>query len=96
MNFGQALEFECHFDNAGKQDAPVIIDYAIHFVKASGKTAPKVFKWKTGKLKTGASSASRVHKIKPITTRKYYSGGHELEVFVNGVSVARQPFELVM
>lgn len=94
--YGEALEFTCDFHHKGSQDQPAVIDYVIHFVKASGKRAPKTFKWKTGTLKAGASSAKRTHKIKPITTRKYYGGEHKLEIFVNGKSVASKTFELVV
>ena len=96
VKYGEALQFDCHFFHKGKEDTPAIIDYAIHFVKARGKTAPKVFKWKTGKLKAGASLASKHHVIKPITTRKYYAGEHMLEIIINGISVAKEPFDLVM
>ncbi len=94
--FGEALEFTCNFHHKGDQDQPAIIDYAIHFVKANGKRAPKVFKWKTGTLKSGATSASKRHAIKPITTRKYYSGEHRLEIIINGKVVASKTFELMV
>jgi len=95
VEYGEALEFAAEF-LAGHGEHKVMIDYAIHFMKANGTSAPKVFKWKDTSITKGALSASRKHAIKPITTRKYYPGMHELEIFVNGVAVARAPFELVM
>jgi len=95
VNYGDMLEFEADF-RAGASDHKVMIDYIIHFVKANGGRTPKVFKWKDTHVKNGGLKASRKHVIKPITTRKYYPGQHELEIVVNGVSVARAPFELCM
>ncbi|MCK0068538.1 DNA alkylation repair protein [Kordiimonas laminariae] len=94
--YGEALAFDVAF-SGGVKEQGVMVDYAIHFVKANGSTAPKVFKWKDTKLdKTGALKAGRKHAIKPITTRKYYAGEHQLEIIVNGVSLSKQPFTLVM
>lgn len=94
--YGEALEFNVIL-SGGASGQGVMVDYAIHFVKANGTTAPKVFKWKDTKLdKVGVLKTDRRHAIKPITTRKYYEGEHLLEVMVNGISLAKQPFTLVM
>ena len=95
VEYGDGLGFEAVFQG-GDDVQKVMVDYAIHFVKANGKTAPKVFKWKDTTLAGGRLSAIRNHGIKPITTRKYYSGDHMLEIFVNGISVATGAFELRM
>lgn len=96
VEYGSTLEFSVDLVG-GQSSQPVMVDYAVHFVKANGSTAPKVFKWKDIKLdKQGALSGKKKHAIKPITTRVYYPGQHMLEVIVNGASVAKQPFELVM
>lgn len=93
VEYGAHLEFQFSFSGEKYQD--VIIDYAIHFKKSNGDNTPKVFKWKVGNLgKSGEFKASKKHAIKPITTRKYYNGDHELEVLVNGMSVIKVPFEL--
>jgi len=95
VNYGEMLVFETEF-KAPNGNHNVMVDYAIHFVKANGRTAPKVFKWKDTSLSGGKLAAIRKHAIKPITTRTYYAGTHELEIFVNGISVAKAPFELVI
>ena len=54
-----------------------------------------VFKWKNCTLRGGDTlKASKKHAIKPITTRVYYNGGHAVEIFVNGMSLGLQKFEL--
>lgn len=95
--FGAALEFELWLASTANYAQPLIIDYAIHHRKASGSTTPKIFKWKTTTLAPLETlRAKRKHAIKKITTRVYYPGAHLLEIFVNGVSIGREDFELVM
>lgn len=95
--FGAALEFELWLASTANYAQPLIIDYAIHHRKASGSTTPKIFKWKTTTLAPLETlRAKRKHAIKKITTRVYYPGSHLLEIFVNGVSIGREDFELVM
>ena len=78
-----------------KQKQALVIDYAVHHQKANGQLKPKVFKWKTVTLGSGESLlASRLHPMREISTRKYYSGLHGLEILINGKSVAKADFEL--
>ena len=56
-----------------------------------------MFRLKTLDLAPGDTvRLSKRHPFQPITTRRYYSGTHEVEVIVNGRSVARGVFELVV
>lgn len=94
VKYGESLEFDVKFAGLSVGEN-LMVDYKIHFVKANGTSAPKVFKWMDKRsLKSSFLSASRCHAIKPITTRKYYSGTHILELIVNGTSVGSVPFEL--
>jgi hypothetical protein len=67
----------------------------VHHVKANGERAPKVFKgWS---LQLGAHEQrklTRRHALRPVTTRRYYPGRHEVDVRVNGQVLARAFFEL--
>jgi len=93
VRYGDGLNFELSF--CGPKGQPMILDYAIHFKKSDGTLSPKVFKWKATDLpKSGNFKGKKKHVIKPITTRRYYNGNHELEILLNGVSIAKQPFEL--
>ena len=93
VKYGKQLTFEFIFSGAKNQS--IIIDYAIHFKKSNGTKTPKVFKWKIGRINDkGKFKASKNHTIKPITTRKYYNGDHDLEIFVNGKSIIKMPFTL--
>lgn len=93
--FGQSLAFNANFNHSATLPPMAVVDYAIHFVKKNGTTAPKVFKWKNSDLISG-SNHQKKHAIRPISTRTYYVGEHYLEVFVNGVSVAKKVFTLTM
>lgn len=95
VKLGGYLEFELSLASTLKKDQPLIIDYAVHHQKANGKLTAKVFKWKKLILAgEDTLTASRRHSMRVISTRKYYSGLHRLEILVNGQSVALSDFEL--
>ncbi len=94
---GEALEFSLSLDSDVKKAQSLMIDFIIHHQKANGTTSPKVFKWKTASLTADKPLIIRKkHGIKKITTRVYYPGLHTLEVVINGVSVGKQDFQLLM
>lgn len=95
--FGSVLEFTLSLDSDSKQTQALMIDFIIHHQKANGTTSPKVFKWRTTSLEPNKTLAlSKKHSIKKITTRKYYAGLHRVEVMVNGISVGKADFQLLM
>lgn len=95
IQMGDTLEFSTELTLQGKTTKDLVVDYVIYFMKANGKLAPKVFKLKTLKAKPGqAIELTKRHAIKPITTRKYYAGKHELGILVNGQELAREAFTL--
>lgn len=63
----------------------LVIDFVINHLKANGKKSPKVFKLKNIDLHGNKTiTISKKHGIRPISTRKYYSGGHGLSIKING------------
>jgi 3-methyladenine DNA glycosylase AlkC len=97
LQFGDALEFSFALQSEGKRSQKLVVDYVIHFVKANGSRSAKVFKLSTRTLKGGEClELERVHKIRSITTRKYYAGVHRVEVQINGVVLGGSEFELRM
>ena len=67
----------------------------MHHVKANGGTSPKVFKGWLIELAAGERRVLRKrHSLKPITTRVYYPGAHQVDVLVNGQVVADASFLL--
>ena len=97
IRLGDSLVFSFTLQSESDEAQNLIIDYLIHFVKASGQTSPKVFKLSTRELSARESIyIQRKHAIKPITTRRYYSGEHRIEIQVNGQVLGGQRFWLQM
>lgn len=95
--FGNTLQFTLSLVSDFSQDQILNIDYIIHHQKANGSTSPKVFKWRTLSLPAKQKlTLSKKHAIRKITTRVYYPGLHTLELVVNGVSVGKGNFELLI
>jgi len=73
----------------------LVIDYAVHHVKANGSTSAKVFKGWTLDLSPGdARLLRKAHAVRPITTRRYFSGLHRIELLINGRVAAQATFDL--
>lgn len=97
LNLGDYLQFQMELKSTSAQAQQLVIDFAIHFVKANGQQKAKVFKLKAINLEPNqACVIQKRHAIKTITTRQYYTGTHLLEILVNGQSVAKQEFELII
>ncbi|WP_455207861.1 DNA alkylation repair protein [Kaarinaea lacus] len=96
LNLGEDLIFELELVSLARQPQQLIVDYRIHYVKASGRTSPKVFKLKMTTLKPGQSLTLRKkHSLKNFTTRKHFSGLHQIELLINGNQMKAMPFHLV-
>lgn len=95
--FGDVLAFTLSLQSNFNQDQAVMIDYIIHHQKANGSTSPKVFKWRTTTLTAkNTLTSTKKYTIKKITTRVYYPGLHSVEIIVNGISVAKADFQLLI
>lgn len=95
VKLGGDLNFS--FDlQAGNTSQQLIVDYVVYFMKANGNLAPKVFKLKKLNLVANASiSIKKKQSFKPISTRTFYAGTHQLAIQINGKEVARQDFEVL-
>jgi hypothetical protein len=95
LRLGETLEFSFQIHNEEHRSVVAVVDYAIQFVKSSGARTPKVFKLKTVELSPGQQmSMSRRFPLREITTRRYYSGKHLLEIQCNGTVSATAEFHL--
>jgi 3-methyladenine DNA glycosylase AlkC len=94
--FGNDLEFEFTIKSEKDKPASILIDYAIHYMKHNAKLAPKVYKLTKFELAIGESKL--VQGIRPfveISTRRFYSGIHKIEILANGKSLGIKQFELI-
>ncbi|MEL7003697.1 MAG: DNA alkylation repair protein [Bacteroidota bacterium] len=97
LEIGSELTVDFALCNNDKTPANLVVDYIMHFVKANGTTAPKVFKIANITLEPNETrKLSKRHTIKPITTRKYYSGTCHVELQVNGLKLGKESFELTV
>jgi len=95
IELGETIDFTVLIKSAVPQRQRVVIDYAVHLVKANGKRAAKVFKLKSVIIEPGEMiELKKSHPFKKITTRRYYSGKHAIEILINGVGYGRTEFEL--
>ncbi len=92
---GQAVMLEAQLTSTSRSPQELVVDYVVHHVKANGETSPKVFKgWRLTLAPGETRVLTRKHNVKPITTRRYYAGRHEIALQINGKDVARDAFTL--
>ncbi len=94
ISVGDSLGFSFSLSST-KTSQKVVVDYVIYFMRANGSLSAKVFKLKNIELKKGLEILfEKTHSFKPITTRSYYSGKHQIAVQVNGKEFTRLDFTL--
>jgi 3-methyladenine DNA glycosylase AlkC len=96
IKLGNVLEFSVELESKSKQIQSMVLDYVVHHVKANGTTTAKVFKWKNITLQPEQNvQLKKSHPFKSITTRKYYTGTHSIELQINGKAITKADFELI-
>lgn len=74
-----------------------MIDYKIHYMKANSKTALKKFKLNKKQIDIGKTiKINTIQSFKKISTRKMYSGEHEIELMINCESFGKKSFTLTI
>lgn len=92
---GDEIEFSFDITSQAQEEQNLMIDFVVHYMKANGKKAPKVFKLSKKKLPVNEKlSFKKKLSFKAISTRKYYSGLHEIEIQVNGKRYSKLEFQL--
>jgi len=95
IELGETINFSILIKSTSAKQQRVVIDYTVHLMKANGKSTAKVFKLKPVTIEPGETiELHRPHSFKKITTRKYYTGQHAIELMINGVGYGRTEFEL--
>ncbi len=94
ISFGEELAFSFDLSSLrGKQR--FVVDFCVYYQKANGRVSPKVFKLKNCEMGIGDTiSLKKTLGLKPLSTRKYYSGEHAIAIHVNGKEQARKSFFL--
>jgi len=95
ISLGEYLEFEFTLENKAKESAIMRLEYAIYYQKANGTLSRKVYKIseKAYESKTRLQ-IKRKQPFKPISTRVFHPGLHELSIILNGRELSKLGFTL--
>ncbi len=97
IKLGETLTFSFDLKSQAKKEQSVLVNYIIGHVNSRGELSPKVFRLRTFQVPAGETiTVKKNHSVKPITTRRYYSGKHTLEIQINGQVVAKTHWHLQM
>ncbi len=97
IELGDTVAITIGLISSSSKTQKMVVDYQIHHVKANGKTTAKVFKRKNITLKPNQKlRLVKQHSFKPISTRKYYSGKHQIELLINGQPYGKKDVELIV
>jgi 3-methyladenine DNA glycosylase AlkC len=95
LTLGESLHLDLSVVGAAQSEEKWVVDVVVHFVKANGGTSPKVFKGTEVVVSSpGEWRWGKALPLRPVTTRRHYTGEHAVEVQVNGTAVARASFWL--
>ncbi|MCO4781801.1 MAG: DNA alkylation repair protein [Candidatus Cloacimonetes bacterium] len=94
VKLGEKLSFSFTIDSP-KELQKLRLEFAIYFLKKNGKLSKKVFKISESICKKYSKSVSKYFSFRPITTRVYYKGVHELSIIVNGKEFDKKQFTLI-
>lgn len=95
VTLGGQVALILHLQSSSAKPQTLAIDYAVHHVKADGSSSAKVFKgWQLQLPPQGAVQLLKRHSMRPVTTRRYHAGRHEVAVQINGQVVACDHFVL--
>lgn len=97
LSIGESFQFVCKITSHGHQSQQIRIEYAIDFVKSKGHSTPKKFKIGEKQISPDETiQISKKHSFHDLTTRKHYPGNHSIAIFINGIEMARQSFQLTL
>lgn len=95
IKVGGELSFAFDISNQHTEAQEIRIEYAVYFLRNNGTLYKKVFKISERILQgQEVLSMTKHHSFKPITTRKYYPGVHQVSVIINGKEMDIASFEL--
>lgn len=95
VRLGETIAIKAELISTSPDAQRLVVDYRVHYARAGGKTAGKVFKLKTFDLPAGKAATLVVRQtIRDFSTRCHYPGRHDVELIVNGQTMAKIAFEI--
>ena len=96
VRLGDTLSIAAELRSTAGEAQRLVVDYRIHYARAGGKVGAKVFKLRTFDLAAGADAALAIRQvIRDFSTRRHYPGRHDVELIVNGETMARAAFDIL-
>jgi len=97
VTMGSSVEFSFSLKNNSEASKKIRLEYGLYFMKKNGQLAKKVFKISERILAANEShNVERKQSFKPISTRVYYSGIHQVSIILNGKEFQAKEFELMI
>lgn len=95
MHLGETITIDADLVSTSPDDQRLVVDYRVHYARLGGKTAAKVFKLRTFDPLAGQCAKLGVRQaIRDFSTRRHYPGRHEVELIVNGLTMASFAFDI--
>ncbi|MDZ4750959.1 MAG: DNA alkylation repair protein [Flavobacteriales bacterium] len=92
---GEKIELSFSLENRGDRREKYRVEYGVDFMKSDGKQKRKIFKITENQFEPRTIvSFTRKHTLADLTTRKHYSGRHNVVVLVNGNELGSKSFLL--
>lgn len=95
LNLGEELRFSFEVKHKSTEPQNLRLEYAIHYQNAKGVHSRKVYKISEVQLAPNQlKKVERKQSFKPISTRRFYAGTHQVSLLVNGFVKSTKSFEL--
>ncbi len=95
VRLGETIAVDAELLSISPDNQRLVVDYRVHYARAGGKTAAKVFKLRTFDLSAGQSvKLGRRQAIRDFSTRRHHPGRHEVELIINGLTMASTAFDI--
>src|SRR5690606_8704839 len=96
VKIGDYVSFSFKIENTHLRSKPLRLEYGLHYQKSNGLMSRKVFKI-IEKIYQASETRliQRRQSFKVITTRKLYTGKHNIAIIVNGQEILMMEFELI-
>ena len=95
VRLGDTLTVHVDITSTGHTAQRLEIDYRLHYVRAGTSLSTKVFKLRACTIAPGERLViTRRQVIRDFSTRKHYAGRHEIDLMINGDTLAHAHFDL--
>ena len=95
VTLGNNLKFSFLLQSTRQTLGKCRIEFAIDFVKANASLRRKIFKIAESDYATNKKQVLKIFSFKKISTRKYYTGKHQLTIIINGAEQITKPFNVM-